>query len=195
MIYIGIDPAFRDSGFTIAIIDTEDMTMNFKTFKNGFFDFIGWFLHESPESAVVGVENSNLQDTTFKGNLANIKAFLRQKLSPKKKVPDGLLFARPLWQSWGAIQALCNWIGKLSRDVGKNQCASQYTVDLCKQKYQVLDISPAQKGAKLSAVYFEGLLRTKRIVCTKKRTNQDERDAGKLAVIAMERGLNKRLKL
>ena len=89
MIYIGIDPAFRDSGFTIAIIDTEDMTMNFKTFKNGFFDFIGWFLHESPENAVVAIENSNLQDTTFKVTTRNIQAFMRNKLTPKgKKVSE-----------------------------------------------------------------------------------------------------------
>ena len=64
MIYIGIDPAFRTKGFCIAIFDTTDRTVNFKTFKR-FGNFVGWLINDRPETAVVCIENSNLQQYTF----------------------------------------------------------------------------------------------------------------------------------
>ena len=63
-IYIGIDPAFRQNGFAMCIID-EDNTVNFIIFKNGFRDFQKWLFQDAPACAFVAVENSNLQDTTF----------------------------------------------------------------------------------------------------------------------------------
>lgn len=63
-IFIGIDPAFRKSGFAICIQD-EVNTLFFKVFKD-YFHFFFWFLNERPEGdVVVGVENSNLQNVTF----------------------------------------------------------------------------------------------------------------------------------
>ena len=64
-IFIGIDPAFRKKGFGIAIIDKQDKTVNFKVFKNGFLDFQSWLISDAPQVAVICVENSNLQKTTF----------------------------------------------------------------------------------------------------------------------------------
>ena len=49
-IYIGIDPAFRKKGFAMAIIDTTDNTVNFKTFRNGFLDFMGWMISDKPSA-------------------------------------------------------------------------------------------------------------------------------------------------
>jgi hypothetical protein len=60
----GIDPAFRKKGFAMAMIDYSDKTVNFKVFRD-FLAFCSWFLHESPESMTVTVENSNLQNKTF----------------------------------------------------------------------------------------------------------------------------------
>ena len=56
-LFIGIDPAFRDNGFAMAIIDKTDNTVLFKMFKNGFLDFCSWFLHDSPADALICVEN------------------------------------------------------------------------------------------------------------------------------------------
>ena len=39
--FIGIDPAFRKSGFAVAIID-EVKELRFKVFNNGFLDFMKW---------------------------------------------------------------------------------------------------------------------------------------------------------
>lgn len=60
--FIGIDPAFRKSGFAICIID-EDNTVDFKKFK-GFLEFLDW-IWDAPQNGVYCVENSNLQDVTF----------------------------------------------------------------------------------------------------------------------------------
>jgi hypothetical protein len=151
-IFIGVDPAFRNNGFAMAIIDTTDNTVYFKVFKNGFLDFVSWFLYDSPDSAIVCVENSNLQNKTFsyyKGN--------------KKELEH------------------------ISRSVGKNQAISQCVVDLCSTKYDVIDISPKDKGKKWNAKDFNFALKYHKHTTTKKTSNQDERDAYKLALIALKK--------
>lgn len=74
-IYVGIDPAFRDKGFTICIIDTEDNSVLFKKFKM-FKDFCFWVIYEAPpkEDVIFCVENSNLTGASFdlKGSAAVI---------------------------------------------------------------------------------------------------------------------------
>lgn len=65
MIYIGIDPAFRDGGFWVCIIDMKDRTANFKEF-DGVENFIHWvYSDDAPEVAFWCVENSNLQNKSF----------------------------------------------------------------------------------------------------------------------------------
>lgn len=62
MCYVGIDPAFRKNGFAIAIID-EVKELSHLTIKD-FTHFLKW-LNEAPKNAVVLVENSNMQNTSF----------------------------------------------------------------------------------------------------------------------------------
>lgn len=63
-IYIGIDPAFRKSGFGMCVID-EANTVSFRTFRS-FLDFLHWiFSEDAPEKAVVCVENSNLDKIMY----------------------------------------------------------------------------------------------------------------------------------
>lgn len=65
MIVIGIDPAFRKTGFAIAIID-ETGEVEGRMFPS-LLDFMRWVeTREWPgQTIVVGVENSNLQNRTF----------------------------------------------------------------------------------------------------------------------------------
>jgi len=68
MLKIGIDPAFRDSGFAICVLDTIEKTGRFIVFKNGFMDFLGWVFYDAPakdENVIFIIENSNLQETFF----------------------------------------------------------------------------------------------------------------------------------
>ena len=159
MIYIGIDPAFRQKGFSIAIIDYSDRTVNFKTFKNGFIDFSGWLLHDSPESAVICVENSNLQKKTF--DMSGTKAVIAQK----------------------------------SRSVGKNQAASQYTYDLClvMKRFQVFQISPAEKGKKWTETIFKGVMNTEKLTTNAEKISQDEIDGLQIALHGKRLALNPRI--
>ena len=66
-IIVGIDPAFRQSGFAIAICDKTDKSCVFKVFENGFCDFVFWVLNDAPDIALWVVENSNLQQSIWSG--------------------------------------------------------------------------------------------------------------------------------
>lgn len=64
--YIGVDPSFRKHGFGLAMIDTVIKDVTFVIFKDGFLGFQRW-MKECPRfmNAVVCIENSNLQNTSF----------------------------------------------------------------------------------------------------------------------------------
>jgi hypothetical protein len=173
-LFIGIDPAFREGGFSICIIDMSDKTARFKTFKNGFLDFSSWFLYDSPDVALVCVENSNLTNRTFWTHRNSKTGALMTSNQAKYNKA-----ARPL----NAYEA-----AKVSRDVGKNQATSQNVVDLCRTKYNTINCSPLQKGGKWTKqAIAAGVLRSEGLTSDKKRMNQDDRDAFKLALIALKR--------
>lgn len=59
---IGIDPAFRKSGFCVVVIDEEN-TAHARLFRS-FLDFLKW-LPEAPDNAIVTIENSNEDNTLY----------------------------------------------------------------------------------------------------------------------------------
>ena len=63
LIKIGLDPAFRQNGFAICIIN-EQKEVRFITFKR-FINFINFVLYEAPDNAKCAIENSNLQNCVF----------------------------------------------------------------------------------------------------------------------------------
>lgn len=65
MVIIGIDPSFRKNGFAVCFWDKTDNSMSFQMFGCflEFYDFIK--SDDAPMKAVVVIENSNLQNTTF----------------------------------------------------------------------------------------------------------------------------------
>lgn len=73
---IGIDPAFRKNGFAMCIID-ENNELAFTMFKNGLQEFVRWIWQDAPDNAIVGVENSNLQNVTF--DMRGTKAVIARK--------------------------------------------------------------------------------------------------------------------
>lgn len=153
MTVIGIDPAFRKAGFAICIIDEMGEAQG-KMFK-GFLEFLRWLTTpgEAPAKAIVGVENSNLQNVTF-----------------DMKGTKGM-------------------VAKMSRNVGANQAASQYTVDACKWHYgdkYVVEISPKQKGKKWTQAMFRAVAKSNGHTVVGK-FNQDQRDAYQIAIAAKKR--------
>ena len=147
--YIGIDPAFRSSGFAVCIID-EDNTVGFKMFKS-FLDFLDW-IYEAPDpkTSYVCVENSNLQQVTF-----NMSGNKRQ-------------------------------VARTSRNVGANMAASQYTYDACRRIWgaNAFEVSPKEKGKKWTNTEYQHHIQANKHKVLKSTSNQDERDAYKLALIA-----------
>lgn len=64
MTYLGIDPAFRKTGFAAVIINGAGEVAAYQF--TGFLDFMQWVDgREWPNSLVVCIENSNLQNTSF----------------------------------------------------------------------------------------------------------------------------------
>ena len=78
-------------------------------------------------------------------------------------------------------------VARKSRNVGKNQAISQNTADLIRTIYALIDLSPSQKGGKWTAEQFKQVVKDEGHTVIKGRTNQDERDAYKLALIALKR--------
>lgn len=162
-IRVGIDPAFRKSGFAICVLDYDNSAL-FKVFKNGFLDFIGWAMYEAPKEAVFIVENSNLQNCVWqnpefkKGVLINTRTIFDR--------PDAIIPPRQ----------------KNPMSVGKNQAASQYTVDLLRSlKYKVIEVSPLQKGKAWSDVIFRNAVYCNKSLLINFKNTEDERVAYQLA--------------
>ena len=82
-------------------------------------------------------------------------------------------------------------VARKSRSVGKNQAASQYTVDYCTLFFgekNVLGISPKQKGGKWTHETFMGVTRTENHKIKNYKGNkneQDKRDAYQLALLGI----------
>lgn len=148
---MGIDPAFRKSGFAVAIWQKTANTMDFKMFKS-YNDFFLWLMSpDAPAESRVIVEDSNLQNATFDNR--GSRAVIARK----------------------------------SRNVGTNQAVSSLTVDAVTRKYgekAVKAISPRQKGKKLiNAAYLDKLFKAANITLLSPASNQDKRDAAKLAMM------------
>lgn len=79
---------------------------------------------------------------------------------------------------------------KISRNVGKNQAISQATADVINQdgRFKLLDLSPADKGAKWSERTAAAVAASKGLIIPRgSLEKEDNRDALKLAILAEER--------
>lgn len=66
MIYIGVDPAFREGGFAVAIIDMQKKTLDFLRMKSvlDWYDYVRNELSTMPD-VFVCIEDSSKQNLTF----------------------------------------------------------------------------------------------------------------------------------
>jgi hypothetical protein len=153
---LGVDPAFRANGFCVCIISDTLDEVEFVNYKEG---FLGFFYDIK---------------TTFLADSKSVIAIENSNLQNTNFDTTGNK----------------NVIARKGRNVGANQAVSQLTVDTCK-KYtsaKVLDLSPKRKGNKWNQEQFKAVLKLEghKVVQSKKGNNQDERDAYKLALIALK---------
>lgn len=84
-------------------------------------------------------------------------------------------------------------IARKGRNVGCNQAVSELTYLSALRRYgkdNVFQVSPKEKGAKIKEhTMFLGLLRAEGILLPKGSTNQDQRDAAKLAIMCRRKVL------
>ena len=79
-------------------------------------------------------------------------------------------------------------LAKIARNVGQNQACSQITIDLCKELFidsVIHDISPLDKGGKWDREAFNNEINS-RGHAYEGSSNQDQRDAYKLALIGLQ---------
>ena len=154
MLVIGIDPAARRNGFWIAILDTVERTVEFKGFKNynEFYKYI--LLLPDKEEYYFAIENSNLDNVTF-----------------RKSENVGVA-------------------AKFSRDAGKNQQVSQLCIDAVKdvfgqESYVEYSAVSKKSGWKYTEGIFPSILKSDKYRLITPCTNQDQRDAYHLAIMAI----------
>ena len=156
MILIGIDPAFRDSGFTICVI--QDNIVSFHTIKT-FIQFLEWVnsnTHFIQDHHIIVVENSNLQNLTFNMNgskliVAKLSRNVGANQAISQLVVDYLEYSH------------FNVVGISPKDKGKKLNHSEVELVMINEKHSV---NPEKKHT------YKGLI-----------TEQDKRDAYKLALI------------
>lgn len=153
--FIGIDPAFRDNGFTICTVANDlifgnGVYVKFQTLRKPhlFFSYHNNFVYEK---FIYGIENSNLTKQTF------------------------------LHSNKDGVQ------NRFSRNAGMNMAVSQMVCDFLKDLgAKVYEFTPKQKGKKESQQIFELRCRELKVYNIPKKTTQDERDAFKLAYLAIK---------
>lgn len=122
-IYIGIDPAFREKGIGFCMLEGNQVTFK----KYSINELLNAIAGKEFINAIVCVENSNMQSTTF-------STFHYEKLIKSKKY------------STKSTLSLCQ---RQSRDVGKNMATSEIICRMldfrCKK---LIEESPKGKGAK-----------------------------------------------
>lgn len=156
MILIGIDPAFRDSGFTICVI--QDNIVSFYTMKT-FIDFLEWVnanTHFIDDHHIIVVENSNLQNLTFNMNgsklvVAKLSRNVGANQAISQLVVDYLKYSH------------FNVVGISPKDKGRKLNHSETELVMIYEKHSV---NPEKKHT------YKGL-----------NYEQDKRDAYKLALI------------
>ena len=175
MKYLGIDPAFRKSGFATCIID-EQNTAWFRTIKGGLLEFLK-FIEEMPDDVIACTENSNLQDITFYTHRAPNGTLLS---ASQARFVRG---ARPLKKSE---------LAKASRNVGANQAASEYTYQATVKRWgesRAFQVSPRDKGKTWADDRFQMVAKSeKHKLIDYRRSKDDYRAAYQVALIGIRRG-------
>ena len=142
-----------------AVAIIKDKLMTYHTMKSGFLDFITFMQVRFPAPEYFDKLSIIIENS----NLQNV--------SFNMKGSAGM-------------------VARIARNVGANQAISQCTVDYCQSNYKfVREVSPKEKGQKLNQEAFNKLLDAAGISSAKKRINQDQRDAGYLAILSHQNDL------
>ena len=174
-IYVGVDPAFRKSGFCVCILDMGAKTGKFITMDyDAYRDWIN--SPHAPDISGACIENSALQNKLFYSHKSPTGALLTP--AQAKFIP-------------GAKALNKGELASAAMQVGKNQAISEMTYRATVLRYgeaKVFQVSPLEKGAKITDPrYFAAYVQSFGVTLDREAGSQDERDAFKMAVTAIEK--------
>lgn len=172
-IFIGVDPAFRIHGFCVCVIDTTEKSGRFVTIDyDAYRDWIN--SPHAPNISGACIENSALQNNLFYTHKSLTGALLTSQQG--KYIP-------------GAKKLNTAELCSAAMAVGKNQAISEMTYLATVLRYgasRVFQVSPLEKGAKITDPrIFAAYVKSCGITLDRDAASQDERDAFKLAQIAI----------
>ena len=113
-----------------------------------------------------------------------LKFIMHVNYNPKAIVVENSNLQKAMF-NYKASKAM---LAKIGRNVGQNQACSQITIDLCNELFngsKIYDVSPSEKGSKWNRERFEMECRERDHIY-ESSTNQDQRDAYKLALIGLK---------
>lgn len=172
--YLGVDPAFRDNGFSVCLI--EDGKAKFKMMKGGLLAFQD-YVYDLPPNVIVCIENSWLQDVTF--------------YTHKDKRSGALLTSTQARRNQYAVKLSPGEAAKASRSVGLNQATSQFAYEIAVRRWdesKVFQVSPREKGKKRTHQETMWIQKSeKHEFIGYRKSKQDDRDAYQLALIAIQK--------
>lgn len=152
-IYIGCDPAFRKGGFWAAILDANAKRITFKEFAD-LLEWHDWLRSdEAPAVCFVMVENSNLDNATYKRHLTGT---LAEKLKKSRNIGTNQAVSELAYQS-----ALHRYGSRFAHQISPEDKGPKITDQRT----------------------FEALMRQEGIELPSGSIGQDERDAAKMALI------------
>lgn len=173
---IGIDPSFRKGGFGCCFFNINTKEIIFKMFDSpiDFFFYISTGFIPTKE------------------NISTPRALL-EKISKRLDSPSidrynncvVIVEDSNLQNTTFNMKGSKSVVAKFSRNVGTNQAVSNRVVKECELLFgtdRVKGISPKEKGSKLNGVFFKNML-LQMGVTPPKKSNQDQRDAAKLAFL------------
>jgi hypothetical protein len=174
-IYIGCDPAFRIRGFVVCILNMESKQAEFLT--TDYDRYRDWISGpDAPEIGGACIENSALQNKLFYTHKSATGALLTPQQA--KFIP-------------GAKKLNTAELCSAAMAVGKNQAISEMSYRVTVMKYgvaRVFGVSPLEKGKKITCPrMFSAYVASYGVTLVNYGGSQDERDAFKMAVMAVDK--------
>lgn len=136
-------------------------------------------------AAIIDKETKTISYIQFKHGFLEFSSWLMYK-APERNKSIVCVENSNLQNTSFDVRGNVYQVARKSRDVGKNQAISQNVFDLCfMMGYSTINLSPLKKGSKWTHETLVAVLNKEGIQTGK--TNQDKRDAAKLALIALKK--------
>lgn len=131
--------------------------------------------------AIIDLTDKTVNFKTFKNGFLDFQSWLISD-APERAVIciENSNLQKKTFDMKGGIAV----VARKSRNVGKNQCVSQLSVDICRMYPNLLtiEISPKEKGRKWSISTAKAVMKQNGLISNKEEITQDEIDGLQIAL-------------